>query len=178
MCDAVSIKTAQSRCFWTAEMDDALTTLVSGGSTMLTIAKQLGVTRSAVAGRMSRLRLQSVNAPSVDPNRPKRPKRDKAQPNLTSVSVNPREGATQTVTETYVETEAETSETSETAAPLPGLTLLDLKPNSCRAIVSERPTRFCGEPVLAGRSWCAHHRALYFQPAQPTLKKKNPVPIA
>ena len=48
-----------------------------------------------------------------------------------------------------------------------GVSLLELRPGQCRFIVDERasPVRFCGEPAVAGASWCAVHRRVVYVPA-------------
>lgn len=46
------------------------------------------------------------------------------------------------------------------------MTLINLKPDSCRYIVSgdERPTWYCGETAQEGSSYCHAHHAICYQP--------------
>jgi GcrA cell cycle regulator len=49
-------------------------------------------------------------------------------------------------------------------------TLLELEPCDCRWPIGEPRQddfRFCGEPSLDGRPYCAHHWSMAFQPARP-----------
>ena len=56
------------------------------------------------------------------------------------------------------------------------MTLINLKPDSCRYIVSgdERPVWYCGETAQDGSSYCpAHHRICYTP-----IKPRHPGEVA
>jgi GcrA cell cycle regulator len=56
-------------------------------------------------------------------------------------------------------------------------TLLDLEPHDCRWPIGEPRSpdfHFCGEQQAAGRSYCAHHWGMAFQPARPRNHGQRP----
>jgi hypothetical protein len=56
------------------------------------------------------------------------------------------------------------------------MTLINLKSDSCRFIVSgdERPTWYCGETAKDGSSYCPEHHAVCYQP----IKSRHDAEVA
>ena len=56
------------------------------------------------------------------------------------------------------------------------MTLINLKDNSCRYIVSgdERPTWYCGETAQDGSIYCAEHHKICYQP----IKSRHSAEVA
>lgn len=67
---------------WTEERDQTLISLWDAGESITSIGAQLGVSRCAVSGRMSRLRQAGVNLPArkIVPKVARRPRRPRKPP--------------------------------------------------------------------------------------------------
>jgi hypothetical protein len=134
--------------FWTVERIEILRDLRAKGEPFQLIGEQLGTTRSAVAGKVSRLGLPPPKvhrAPAV-PKRKSRPRKARVVPDRKPrvVIIKPQ------VTE----------------PPRAPIGFMELRERHCRAIVAYDAfgfAMFCGHPKT-GKSWCARHHRLYTQP--------------
>lgn len=153
--------------------------LWESGKTGTEIAKVLGTTRSAVLGKIHRMKRMGkikdrVNSAPVAAaaarSKPRSPtvKRPKlvllTMPSKTvqkGVSSAPR------VVDVPIVPVAEEAQKPRSKAPVP---LLSLKPRSCRYIVNDKrgpmAVLYCGEPKTKG-AYCAAHYALCYQPLRP-----------
>jgi hypothetical protein len=58
----------------------------------------------------------------------------------------------------------------------PGIAFAQLKMTSCRWALGgpwERAERFCGEPVVPGRSWCAEHHTRAYNKLAPSARQRE-----
>jgi GcrA cell cycle regulator len=128
------------------------------------IAAETGlVSRSAVISKMHQLGI-----PQGD--KPPRPKKVTEASAPKPVINEPRQYVWPEISRP-IETEPEPEpEPPVTRAPETGVTLLDLKPSSCRFALGERMARvefFCGDPVKPGLPYCAHHAAMCYTAPPP-----------
>jgi GcrA cell cycle regulator len=149
---------------WSAERVELLKRYVRAGFTCLQIAREIGVTRNAVIGKLNRLGL----------SRPSGSARAAARPQETNGSRmrRPRpikqRGILRTV---FAEAPPAAAEATEPAVPSADrCTLLELAYDKCRWPISEPDAKdfsFCGNPAVAGLSYCAGHaRIAYRTPAR------------
>ncbi|MGA1834176.1 GcrA family cell cycle regulator [Rhizobium wenxiniae] len=153
---------------WTDERIERLTKLWGEGFSASQIAAQLGhVSRNAVIGKVHRLGLASrkttttAAAPrkhvpqSVHPARksaPVRASRPIVQGNL--AVLNEMEGA-------------ELAPTAKVMPIFPRVTLVELKPSSCKWPIGDPLSpefRFCGAQTENGSPYCSYHACLAYQP--------------
>lgn len=134
---------------WSEAHTKTLLALRAKGLSFGAMAQQLGVSRSAIAGKMTRLGLSAARTPGrprrEKPTRLEKPKRELL------VRLWPR-----------------ASEEPAISVPVPDLaipfkqrrTLLELKEHHCRwpiGDVGDPDFFFCGAPHVPGSSYCAHH---------------------
>jgi hypothetical protein len=127
------------------------------------IGEVLGMTHSAVMGRLYRLRQKGLVGYKGPPpcNAARR-----AQPAIVAMPPAPEPAPTPAVEE------------EEAAPPVVApahvfeLHILNLGPDDCRYQVEDRPRRFCAAPV-AQRSLCAEHYALCYTKPQLTRKEQR-----
>lgn len=144
--------TRENRCFslfaWPDEAVETLRRLRAEGQSSSQIAAVLGITRNAVIGKAARLGLPlSASVVQYRPSsrRPRVPKPDRVF-RLPTFRAEP----------------------IPEPAPAPehqflNIPLLDLNRDECRYSPStESPFLFCGQPALAGKSWCAHCAGIVF----------------
>jgi GcrA cell cycle regulator len=146
---------------WTTERVELLRNYAQAGFTCMQIARQIGVTRNAVIGKLNRLGLSQ-------------PTRSTARTDGADASPLRRPGAP-TQRQILRAVHAETP-FAGAAAPEPVVasaqrcTLLELTHGKCRWPVSEPDAKdfsFCGNAAVAGLSYCAGHaRIAYRGPAQ------------
>jgi len=146
---------------WTKERVELLTGYLQAGYTCMQIARQIGVTRNAVIGKLNRLGLS-------------RPARPTAR---TEAAENPRVPRPRAITQRQI-LRAVHAETPRVVAAVPAptvvsierCTLLELDRGKCRWPVSEPDAKdflFCGNAVVAGLSYCSGHaRMAYRLPGQ------------
>lgn len=130
---------------WTEEADRALVEKIGAGLSYGSIAQEFGTSRSAIAGRISRLRaLGSFIASPEHQARIRPPRRTYKQISATKPKPKPKKIII-----------------FQGAVPF-----FDLLPHHCRYPIdnpwlcdchNNGRMAFCGEPVLDGRSWCDHH---------------------
>jgi hypothetical protein len=133
---------------WTEQDIEKLKERHADGWTNRQIADELGKTRSAVSGKVSRLNLpqpleRKLPAAPAKPRRKAKPAKVIAKPLPPPVSAKP-------------------------AVPV---AFLKAKSHHCRAILDQRnrdgTVMFCGGQQIKGSSYCAGHHARYHQPPYP-----------
>ncbi|MGF1544387.1 MAG: GcrA family cell cycle regulator [Parvularculaceae bacterium] len=151
---------------WTDERVELLKKLWSEGLSASQIATKMGgVTRNAVIGKVHRLGLSGRATPA-------KPQRGCAA-SLGGGFAEPESYAEDL--EPVVPEPTFVAPTS--LAELGGAAVTSLNKRMCKWPIGD-PTsddfRFCGEPTLAGKSYCAYHAQLAFQPTQ----RRQPEPAA
>jgi GcrA cell cycle regulator len=164
---------------WDATSEQRLRELFKDGHTALEIANRLSVefgpvTRNAVIGKWSRLRLPDENggarrnggrppknpAPKPNPATEEPMQAQKTEPKRIGVQYIPRPDPIVTI-----------------ELPTTGrVTLLDLREGHCRYPMGDprdEGFRFCGEHAPIGVSYCAAHRQLCYVPPPPRRGKKR-----
>lgn len=154
---------------WTDERVETLKKLWAEGLSAAQIANKIGgVTRNAVIGKVHRLGL-SGRATPAKPQRgcaPRAVERDKE----TAAPPAPREDVKSVIPE------------PDFVAPLvlesgDSATVATISNNMCKWPIGD-PARddfhFCGQTTLPGKSYCAYHARLAFQP--PMRREARPVP--
>lgn len=153
---------------WTDERVEILKKLWAEGLSAAQIANKIGgVTRNAVIGKVHRLGL-SGRATPAKPQRgcaPTAAEKDKAAPAKT-----PREEVKSVIPE------------PDFVAPLvletgDAATVATISNNMCKWPIGD-PARddfhFCGQTTLSGKSYCAYHARMAFQP--PQRREARPAP--
>ena len=151
---------------WTDERVELLKKLWAEGLSAAQIANKMGgVTRNAVIGKVHRLGLSGRATPAKPQRGCRTPAEDKAvggaapAPEVKSVIPEP-----------------------EFAAPLvlesgDRTTVSTIKNNMCKWPIGD-PAKddfhFCGQPTLSGKSYCAYHAHLAFQPPQRRTDRREP----
>lgn len=151
---------------WTDERVELLKKLWAEGLSAAQIANKMGgVTRNAVIGKVHRLGLSGRATPAKPQRGCRTPAEDKASggsapaPEVKSVIPEP-----------------------EFAAPLvlesgDRTTVSTIKNNMCKWPIGD-PAKddfhFCGQPTLSGKSYCAYHAHLAFQPPQRRADRREP----
>jgi GcrA cell cycle regulator len=140
---------------WTTERVELLRSYLNAGFTCLQIAHEIGVTRNAVIGKLSRLGLKGAprTARSREP-RGEHPRRPRA--------VSQRRILRAIYAETPFVAEA-TEPAIESANPC---TLVELTCCACRWPIGEADPKdfsFCGNPVVVGLSYCAGHARMAYR---------------
>jgi len=150
---------------WTIERIALLKELWAGGSTAAAIADRLGgISRSAVLGKISRLRLKPAAAP-----RGKSKASDRAKVQAAAAGDASALRLFRSPARRRRRAQNEAQPQVVVAAKKRGRTLLELTNESCRWPFGDPGTRkfhFCGiaeADLLGGRPYCAHHmrRAAY-----------------
>ncbi|MEO0398304.1 MAG: GcrA family cell cycle regulator [Pseudomonadota bacterium] len=152
---------------WTDERVELLKKYWAEGLSASQIAGKMGgVTRNAVIGKVHRLGLSGRATPAQ-----------------------PKRGCTTSAAETVVPAETETIEQgledlSREPAFVAPITLDDedmttvstLQRNMCKWPIGDPASddfRFCGQPTALGKSYCAYHARMAFQPSS-TQRKSEP----
>ncbi len=153
---------------WTEERVETLKKLWAEGLSAAQIANKIGgVTRNAVIGKVHRLGLSGRATPTKPqrgcaPSAPQQPQGATAAP--------PREEIKSVIPE------------PEFAAPLvldtgDSATVATIQNNMCKWPIGD-PARddfhFCGQPTLPGKSYCAYHAHMAFQPPQRREPRREP----
>ena len=149
---------------WTDERVELLKKLWAEGLSAAQIANKMGgVTRNAVIGKVHRLGLSGRATPA-------KPQRGCRTPAEEKVSAAPAPEVKSVIPE------------PEFAAPLvlesgDRTTVSTIKNNMCKWPIGDpkKPGfHFCGQPTLSGKSYCAYHAHLAFQPPQRRADRREP----
>ncbi|MEM8936338.1 MAG: GcrA family cell cycle regulator [Pseudomonadota bacterium] len=164
---------------WTDERVEQLKKLWAEGLSAAQIASRMGgVTRNAVIGKVHRLGLSGRATPA------------KPQRGRSSALYSERRESAEPSRPRARDLEPLIPE-PEFAAPVvldsgDKTTVSTIKNNMCKWPIGD-PSRddfhFCGQPTLAGKSYCAYHAHLAFQPPQrrserPADRRPKPLPAA
>ena len=145
---------------WTDERVETLKKLWAEGLSAAQIANKIGgVTRNAVIGKVHRLGLSGRATPA-------KPQRGCAPAAVEKDTVVPEKAPREEVKSVIPEpdfTAPLVLDTGDTA------TVSTIGNNMCKWPIGD-PARddfhFCGQPTLAGKSYCAYHARMAFQPPQ------------
>ncbi len=141
-----------------------------------------GLTKNAIIGKAKRLGL----APHTNQHgKGRRKPRRKSQPSAPAVlSLADLRGSSQKAderkraAEEALERMAKAARVPEAEVDLPGISFEYLGPRDCRFAISDnhagpREHRFCGAPVVEGRSWCREHLRRVFGSARVNMPKRG-----
>jgi len=155
-----NLTSSNAKGTWTTERVEQLRQCVSAGMTCAETAREIGVSRNAVIGKLNRLGLSRGRAPAA----PRQERGDAARSRRVNI-VTQR----QILRAVYAEAPAP----AETCAPVISLnrcSLLELAHGMCRWPLNEPGTEdfaFCGNGAVGGLSYCAGHaRMAYRAPAR------------
>jgi GcrA cell cycle regulator len=148
-----------SKGTWTSERVEQLRQCISAGMTCAEIAREIGVSRNAVIGKLNRLGLSRGRAPAAA-----RPERGDAA-RLRRVNIVTQRQILRAV---YAETPSP-AEAQVVVASTARCSLFDLAHGKCRWPLSdpgEDDFSFCGNGAVSGLPYCAGHaRMAYRMPA-------------
>jgi GcrA cell cycle regulator len=149
---------------WNSERIEQLKSCFDAGLSCGQIAREIGVTRNAVIGKLSRLGLSRPRAA-----RPRPPERKPAN------SWRPRLVTQHRILETV---RAQSVLTAEVAIPDgPGCSLLELSQGSCRWPIDDPCASgflFCGIAPVKGLPYCARHARIAYQSAASRQRAARP----
>lgn len=146
---------------WTEERDAALTLKWNAGLSAARIGADLNATKNAVTSRAKRIGLPLRESPirARDPNATTQPKRLTTLPGLsrTGTKSGPLERATLVALGVAP---------AAAPAPEPAITFTHASRPCCWPIGEPRTPefRYCDAPGIPGRSYCAGHHAVAYQP--------------
>ncbi len=150
---------------WTDERVEQLKTLWAEGLSAAQIANKMGgVTRNAVIGKVHRLGLSGRATPA-------KPQRGRAAPEL-KVNGEARRAPAEEVKPVIPEPEFIAPATLDTGDQV---TVATIKNNMCKWPIGDPATddfHFCGQTTLPGKSYCAYHAHMAFQPPQRRTERR------
>lgn len=135
---------------WTPHLERRVVEMWGMNASYTEIGDALGMTRSAIAGKLKRLR-----ANGLVKGRQHNSVRNTQNAIRRKADLPPKfRQEFQTITI------ASPVPTDISEAPEGSKNLVDLKPFECRYPFGNGPYRFCAKPTLIGSSWCAYHHLL------------------
>jgi len=143
---------------WTNEMIDKLKQMWKKGSTTNEIAKELGVSKNSIIGKVHRLNLTARPSPIKKKEKPVT-----QAPATTSVT-NSKDTKSQKITVNPIEVTAHNNTC---------LKLSELDSHTCRWPIGDPKDDnfcFCGKKVRAGQTYCDEHSAIAY--VKPGKKEK------
>lgn len=143
---------------WTDERVELLRSYAGAGLSCAKIAREIGVTRNAVIGKLNRLGLLGSRRAAT--GRPEHP----GVPRLRRTRINIRRQILRAI---YAETPPVTDDVLLASAAR--CSLLELAQGTCRWPISDPGARdfgFCGNGAVAGLPYCAGHARLAYRPAR------------
>jgi GcrA cell cycle regulator len=150
---------AANSATWTTERVQQLQKCVTAGLTCSEIAAEIGVTRNAVIGKISRLGLSLGRARGAIPGR-MRAARTRPPARLSPMARILRAVVAAEPAESAAATEAPPVESARRCS------LLDLAGSGCRWPLGEPGTAdfgFCGNDAITGFSYCAGHMRMAYR---------------
>ena len=135
---------------WTPHLERRVVEMWGMNASYTEIGDALGMTRSAIAGKLKRLR-----ANGLVKGRQHNSVRDTQNAIRRKADLPPKfrqEFQTITIASPVPTDPSPVTEGSKD--------LVDLKPFECRYPFGNGPYRFCAKPTLIGSSWCAYHHLL------------------
>ena len=150
---------------WTDERVEQLKTLWAEGLSAAQIANKMGgVTRNAVIGKVHRLGLSGRATPA-------KPQRGRSAPEL-KTNGEARKAPQEEVKPVIPEPEFIAPATLDTGDQV---TVATIKNNMCKWPIGDPATddfHFCGQSTLSGKSYCAYHAHMAFQPPQRRTERR------
>ena len=135
---------------WTPHLEKRVVEMWGMNASYTEIGDALGMTRSAIAGKLKRLRAEGRVS-----GRKHNASRDVENAIRRKADLPPKfRQEFQTIT-IALPVPTEPSPVTEGSKDL-----VDLKPFECRYPFGNGPYRFCAKPTLIGSSWCAYHHLL------------------
>ena len=135
---------------WTPHLERRVLEMWGMNASYTEIGDALGMTRSAIAGKLKRLRAEGRVS-----GRKHNASRDVENAIRRKADLPPKfrqEFQTITIASPVPTDPSPVTEGSKD--------LVDLKPFECRYPFGNGPYRFCAKPTLIGSSWCAYHHLL------------------
>jgi GcrA cell cycle regulator len=157
----------QHSATWTSERVEQLKSCFNAGFSCSQIAREIGVSRNAVIGKMSRMGLSRPK--DIAANRPGRKPATSLAKALRAKAWRPRMwDRIHSTHERVVLTVASEPRTVEPIALGHGCSLLELGQGKCRWPINEpgaEDFRFCGNAPVEGLPYCLGHARLAYRPA-------------
>lgn len=154
---------------WTEERVEQLKVLWAEGLSAAQIANKMGgVTRNAVIGKVHRLGLSGRATPA-------KPQRGRAEPSLAVTTTAPIEEATDI--KSLIPEPSMVSPAVLDSGDC--MTVTTIKNNMCKWPMGDPASddfHFCGQSTAPGKSYCAYHAKLAFQPPQRRSERKAEPP--
>ncbi|MEM9495466.1 MAG: GcrA family cell cycle regulator [Pseudomonadota bacterium] len=151
---------------WTPERVEQLKTLWSEGLSAAQIANKMGgVTRNAVIGKVHRLGLSGRATPA----KPQRGRAGAEPKNEETTEIAPVAEVKPII--------AEPDFISPALLDGDAMTVATIKNNMCKWPIGDPASddfHFCGQPTSAGKSYCAYHARMAFQPPQRRAERAAP----
>jgi GcrA cell cycle regulator len=145
---------ADKDCTWTTERVELLKSHFAAGLSCREIANEIGVSRNAVIGKLSRLNLTREKKPELRKGATRKD-RQRSVPRLQYRMLR------------TLFAEAPPAESDQTIHSEQHCSLLELSEEKCRWPISspgEKDFCFCGNQPLEGLPYCAGHTRLAYQP--------------
>jgi len=142
---------------WTNEMIDSLKRMWKKGLTTNEIAKELGVSKNSIVGKVHRLNLIARPSPI------KKKEKEVAQPQKSHVEKTKNEPQKTAAKNETAKVSADTVETSKTKASC--IKLAELDSHTCRWPIGDPKDDnfcFCGKKVRSGQTYCDEHAAIAY----------------
>lgn len=150
--------------FWDDTKTDRLKDLAAKGLSASQIGKKIGCTRSAVLGKLNRMKIHCRPLPDNDGRRGRPPK-----PRLCSVQ--PVQRKRSVVTGTFLHGGEPTQPMpQQRASDVARVAIFDLEPHHCRFPVGEPTEGFCGHAKVEGLPYCEEHVARCY--AETTFRQR------
>jgi GcrA cell cycle regulator len=155
--------------FWTEERFDALKAMRAEGVKVDVMAARLETTRGSVIGKLHRAGL-------CEPARNlRKPKGSHRAPLVKTPATEP---APAPRAERAIDLLLDQATVAALSSPVADhvsdvrhatLTLVDLKPSSCRWVCNDPRdgALYCGAKAIPGKAWCREHHAIVYQPWHP-----------
>lgn len=147
---------------WTEEEIAEATRLWREGNTAVVVAAAVGKTKGAVIGLMHRRKVVQGTKPDKDPRGGSKP--GPRRQRSTKVAARPPKPP-KPVAPDAPEEASNVTPLKPTEPPPEGVTILELRHWHCRypkGEALEPAVYYCGQPKLAGRSYCSGHCAVAF----------------
>lgn len=140
---------------WTMEREAVVRHMWEAGKSAGMIAKELGITRNAVIGKKSRLKLKNRRST----NTLSRANRKPQKPNYLIKSTRPELRVEPQIIPDVIQ-----SDLGKT-----GISIFELNDLTCHSVLPARidnMPRYCGEKCDPGKTFCPSHHAIYYRPGR------------
>ena len=136
---------------WTPQRTETLKRMWADGASCADIGRVVGKSRNAISGKIHRLGLSGRFTPSFPVKDKTRVSRRTEQPHSAKKG-------------------KKAARVAKTPKPAPvdateAIAFDDLQENQCRYFIGDGHTHCCGKPTKDGSSYCEHHHAVVWTPA-------------